>query len=81
MFPCFDPNRKLKTELQEVKRKGAKRGSVRYSQRICARCLQPVGAFALSLDQCQLCNHEVCRSCRIVLSDGSWLCCVCAKES
>lgn len=28
-----------------------------------------------------MCNHIVCRNCRMVLPDGSWLCNVCAKES
>lgn len=73
--------RKLKTELLDVKRKGAKRGSRKYSQRICGRCLEPLGRMIVFSAQCKMCNHEVCRNCRSVLPNGSWLCNVCAKES
>ncbi|XP_070819335.1 synaptotagmin-like protein 4 isoform X2 [Chaetodon trifascialis] len=72
--------RKLKTELLDVKRKGAKRGSGRYSQRSCGRCQEPLSRLTLFSSQCKMCNHHVCRSCRTVLPEGSWLCSVCAKE-
>ncbi|XP_076595850.1 synaptotagmin-like protein 4 isoform X2 [Chaetodon auriga] len=72
--------RKLKTELLDVKRKGAKRGSGRYSQRSCGRCQEPLSRLTLFSSQCNMCNHHVCRSCRTVLPEGSWLCSVCAKE-
>ncbi|XP_019936770.2 synaptotagmin-like protein 4 [Paralichthys olivaceus] len=73
--------RKLKTELLDVKRKGAKRGSGKYSQRICGRCLEPLSRLTIFSSQCKMCNHHVCGKCRTVLPNGSWLCCVCAKES
>ncbi|KAG7519000.1 hypothetical protein JOB18_049281 [Solea senegalensis] len=73
--------RKLKTDLLEVKRKGAKRGSGKYSQRSCGRCLEPLSTLTFFSSQCKMCNHDVCRNCRTVFPDGSWLCCVCAKES
>uniref|UniRef100_A0A3Q0S100 RabBD domain-containing protein n=1 Tax=Amphilophus citrinellus TaxID=61819 RepID=A0A3Q0S100_AMPCI len=73
--------RKLKTELQDVKRKGAKRANERYSQYSCGRCLEPLSRLTVFSSQCKLCNHNVCRNCRTVLPDGSWLCNVCAKES
>ncbi|XP_074530155.1 synaptotagmin-like protein 4 isoform X2 [Halichoeres trimaculatus] len=73
--------RNLKTELLDMKRKGAKRGSGRYSQRSCGRCLEPLSRLSISSCQCKMCNHQVCRSCRIVNPEGSWLCTVCAKES
>ncbi|XP_008273924.1 synaptotagmin-like protein 4 [Stegastes partitus] len=73
--------RKLKTELMEVKRKGAKRGSGRYSQYICARCLEPLTRLAVFSSQCRICNHHVCRNCRRVMPNDSWVCNVCAKES
>ncbi|CAJ1058877.1 synaptotagmin-like protein 4 [Xyrichtys novacula] len=73
--------RKLKTELLDIKRKGAKRGSGRYSEHSCGRCQEPLSRLSISSSQCQMCNHRVCRSCRTGLPGGSWLCSVCAKES
>ncbi|XP_054872325.1 synaptotagmin-like protein 4 isoform X1 [Amphiprion ocellaris] len=73
--------RKLKTELMEVKRKGAKRGSGRYSQHVCGRCLVPLTRLAVFNSQCRICNHYVCRNCRKILPNNSWVCSVCAKES
>ncbi|XP_051276787.1 synaptotagmin-like protein 4 isoform X2 [Dicentrarchus labrax] len=73
--------RKLKTELLDVRRKGAKRGSGRYSQRSCGRCQEPLSRLTVFSSQCKMCNHLVCRNCRTVLPKGSWLCSVCAKES
>ncbi|KAF1384920.1 hypothetical protein PFLUV_G00125200 [Perca fluviatilis] len=72
--------RSLKTELLDVKRKGAKRGSGRYSQRSCGRCQEPLSRLTVFSSQCKICNHHVCNNCRTVLSKGSWLCTVCAKE-
>uniref|UniRef100_A0A3Q4HWA7 RabBD domain-containing protein n=1 Tax=Neolamprologus brichardi TaxID=32507 RepID=A0A3Q4HWA7_NEOBR len=69
--------RKLKTELQDVKRKGAKRASEKYSQHSCGRCLEPLSRLTVFSSQCKMCNHIVCRNCRMVLPDGSWLCNVC----
>lgn len=75
---CF---RKLKTELLDVKRKGAKRGSGKYSPRSCARCQEPLRRLSIFSSQCKMCNHNVCQNCRTVISRGSWVCSVCAKES
>ncbi|XP_035857564.1 synaptotagmin-like protein 4 isoform X3 [Sander lucioperca] len=72
--------RSLKTELLDVKRKGAKRGSGRYSPRSCGRCQEPLSRLTVFSSQCKICNHHVCNNCRTVLSKGSWLCTVCAKE-
>ncbi|XP_037116916.1 synaptotagmin-like protein 4 isoform X3 [Syngnathus acus] len=73
--------RKLKAELLEIKRKGAKRGSRRYSQRSCARCHGSMSLLVFNSDHCQRCHHLVCSKCRASLPDGSWLCRVCIKES
>ncbi|KAM7389231.1 hypothetical protein PAMP_023221 [Pampus punctatissimus] len=72
--------RKLKTELLDVKRKGAKRSNGTYSQHSCGRCLEPLSRLAVFSSQCKMCNHHVCRNCRTVCPNGSWLCSVCAKE-
>ncbi|XP_022615908.1 synaptotagmin-like protein 4 [Seriola dumerili] len=73
--------RKLKTELLDVKRKGAKRGSGRYSEHSCGRCLEPLSRLTVFSSQCKMCNHHVCRNCRTLFPNGTWLCSVCAKES
>ncbi|XP_049591494.1 synaptotagmin-like protein 4 isoform X6 [Syngnathus scovelli] len=73
--------RKLKAELLEIKRKGAKRGSRRYSQRSCARCHGSMSLLVFNSDHCQRCHHLVCSKCRASHPDGSWLCRVCIKES
>lgn len=72
--------RRLKNELLEIKRKGAKRGSQHYSDRTCARCQESLGRLVPKSNTCLGCNHLVCRECRILESNGSWRCKVCAKE-
>lgn len=74
--------RKMKTDLLDIKRKGAKRGSGKYSQRVCGRCLEPLNRLTIFSSQCRMCHHYVCSNCRApVLPKGSWLCSVCAMES
>ncbi|KAK7922515.1 hypothetical protein WMY93_009417 [Mugilogobius chulae] len=74
--------RKLKSDLQDIKRRGAKRGSGKYSQRVCGRCLQPLSRLSVFSSQCRMCHHYVCHGCRTPDGPkGSWLCCVCAMES
>lgn len=81
VFPSFfTAVRKLKGELLDVKRKGAKRGSGKYSPRSCGRCLEPLSILTVFSSQCKACNHDVCQSCRTADPSGSWLCSVCAKE-
>ncbi|XP_049983246.1 synaptotagmin-like protein 4 isoform X2 [Alexandromys fortis] len=72
--------RRLKNELLEIKRKGAKRGSQHYSDRTCARCQESLGRLVPKSNTCVGCNHLVCRDCRVLESNGSWRCKVCAKE-
>ncbi|XP_045673487.1 synaptotagmin-like protein 4 isoform X4 [Phyllostomus hastatus] len=72
--------RRLKNELLEVKRKGAKRGSQHYSDRTCARCQENLGRWTPKTNTCQGCNHLVCRDCCIHESNGTWKCKVCTKE-
>ncbi|XP_062379920.1 synaptotagmin-like protein 4 isoform X2 [Sardina pilchardus] len=72
--------RKLKLEVLDMKRKGAKRGSGRYSERSCGRCQEPLGRILGTSSQCRVCKHHVCRNCRLVQPDGALVCTVCAKE-
>ncbi|NXA83065.1 SYTL4 protein, partial [Thryothorus ludovicianus] len=73
--------RRLKNELLEIRRKGAKRGSQRYSERTCARCQQSLGRVSPKANTCRGCNHLVCRDCRSYSPSGSWRCKVCTKEA
>ncbi|NXO17900.1 SYTL4 protein, partial [Oriolus oriolus] len=73
--------RRLKNELLEIRRKGAKRGSQRYSERTCARCQQSLGRVSHKANTCRGCNHLVCRDCRSYSPSGSWRCKVCTKEA
>ncbi|KAM8800092.1 synaptotagmin-like protein 4 [Eudromia elegans] len=73
--------RRLKNELLEMRRRGAKRGSQRYSERTCARCQQSLGRVSPKANTCHGCNHLVCRDCRAYGPNGSWRCKVCTKEA
>uniref|UniRef100_A0A4W5RHQ2 Synaptotagmin-like protein 4 n=1 Tax=Hucho hucho TaxID=62062 RepID=A0A4W5RHQ2_9TELE len=73
--------RKLKTELLDIKRKGAKRSSGKYIERSCSRCKEPLGPLSAGSRQCRACKHQVCHNCRSVCQNGSWVCSVCAKEA
>ncbi|XP_016150585.1 synaptotagmin-like protein 4 isoform X2 [Sinocyclocheilus grahami] len=72
--------KKLKTELLEIRRKGAKRGSGKYSERSCGRCQEPMGLLTHNGSQCRVCKHHVCKKCQSARPNGSWMCTVCAKE-
>ncbi|KAM8964751.1 synaptotagmin-like protein 4 isoform X2 [Sarcophilus harrisii] len=73
--------RRLKNELLEIRRKGAKRGSQRYGERTCARCQQSLGRVYPKSSTCRGCNHLVCRDCRTPGAHGTWRCKVCVKEA
>ncbi|XP_044885704.1 synaptotagmin-like protein 4 isoform X2 [Mauremys mutica] len=73
--------RRLKNELLEIRRKGAKRGSQRYSEKTCARCQQSLGRVSPKANTCRGCNHLVCRDCRSYSINSTWRCKVCTKEA
>ncbi|XP_031443215.1 synaptotagmin-like protein 4 isoform X2 [Clupea harengus] len=73
--------RKMKLEMLDMKRRGAKRGSGKYSERSCGRCQEPLGRLFGTASQCRVCKHHVCRNCRLVHPNGAWVCTVCAKEA
>ncbi|XP_042335413.1 synaptotagmin-like protein 4 isoform X2 [Sceloporus undulatus] len=73
--------RRLKNELLEIRRKGAKRGSQRYSERTCARCQTSLGRISSRTNTCRSCNHLVCSDCRSYSANSSWRCKVCTKEA
>ncbi|XP_043112988.1 synaptotagmin-like protein 4 [Puntigrus tetrazona] len=72
--------KKLKVELLEIRRKGAKRSSGKYSEHSCGRCQEPMGLLTRNGSQCRVCKHHVCKKCQCSRPNGSWMCTVCAKE-
>ncbi|MCI4379896.1 hypothetical protein PGIGA_G00233700 [Pangasianodon gigas] len=73
--------KRLKAELLDIRRKGAKRSNGNYSEHSCGRCQEPLGRLAANSNQCPVCKHQVCRNCRTVQAKEFWLCSVCAKEA
>ncbi|KAM9470165.1 synaptotagmin-like protein 4 isoform 2-T5 [Clarias gariepinus] len=73
--------KRLKAELLDIRRKGAKRSSGKYNENSCGRCQEPLGRLAANSSQCPVCKHQVCRNCRTAQAKGFWLCNVCAKET
>ncbi|XP_018409007.1 PREDICTED: synaptotagmin-like protein 5 [Nanorana parkeri] len=72
--------RKLKNELLEVKKKGAKISRLRqHNAKICVRCQKKLGFIFDRGNLCQACQFRVCNTCRIVVKEGIWRCKVCAK--
>ncbi|XP_047430469.1 synaptotagmin-like protein 3 isoform X2 [Mugil cephalus] len=70
-----DRIRRMKCELQELRRKGAKSYTRQYGERTCARCQRPLGKFWNSGAVCRGCSHRICSKCRVGAAD--WKCTVC----
>ncbi|XP_075710062.1 synaptotagmin-like protein 5 isoform X2 [Rhinoderma darwinii] len=74
--------RKLKNELLEIKKKGAKIHRLRLnSAKICVRCQKTLGLIFDRGDICHACQFRVCKTCRVVVKKSVWKCTVCAKVS
>eukprot|EP00062_Callorhinchus_milii_P009239 gi/632952830/ref/XP_007892071.1/ PREDICTED: synaptotagmin-like protein 3 isoform X1 [Callorhinchus milii] len=69
--------RKLKSEFQEIRRRGAKSFSQEYSSRSCARCQLSLGLVFGRGALCSICSHKVCSKCRVHRSNTAWKCIVC----
>ncbi len=67
--------RRMKYELQELRRRGAKSYARQYGERTCARCQRPLGKFWNSGAVCRGCSHRICSRCRVGTVD--WKCTVC----
>nr|XP_015219639.1 PREDICTED: synaptotagmin-like protein 5 isoform X1 [Lepisosteus oculatus]XP_015219640.1 PREDICTED: synaptotagmin-like protein 5 isoform X1 [Lepisosteus oculatus]XP_015219641.1 PREDICTED: synaptotagmin-like protein 5 isoform X1 [Lepisosteus oculatus]XP_015219642.1 PREDICTED: synaptotagmin-like protein 5 isoform X1 [Lepisosteus oculatus]XP_015219643.1 PREDICTED: synaptotagmin-like protein 5 isoform X1 [Lepisosteus oculatus] len=72
--------RKLKNELLEIRRKGSRKHQDQ-SDRVCVRCQRALGLIFHRGELCEECKERVCNECRVVQSDNSWKCIVCAKIS
>uniref|UniRef100_A0A3P9HQV9 RabBD domain-containing protein n=1 Tax=Oryzias latipes TaxID=8090 RepID=A0A3P9HQV9_ORYLA len=55
---------RMKCELQDLRRRGAKNFARQYGERTCARCAVCCG-----------CSHRICRRCRV--GAENWKCTVC----
>uniref|UniRef100_A0A3P9NQG4 RabBD domain-containing protein n=1 Tax=Poecilia reticulata TaxID=8081 RepID=A0A3P9NQG4_POERE len=67
--------RKMKGDLQDLRRKGAKSYARQYGERTCARCQRPLGKFWNTGAVCRGCSHRICTRCRVGVAD--WKCTVC----
>ncbi|XP_060947756.1 synaptotagmin-like protein 3 isoform X1 [Limanda limanda] len=76
-----DRIRKMKYELQELRRRGAKSFTRQYGERTCARCQRPLGKFWNSGDVCHGCSHRICSRCRVGVGASGWTCTVCYAYS
>ncbi|XP_060907843.1 synaptotagmin-like protein 3 [Labrus mixtus] len=72
-----DRIRRMKHELQELRRRGAKSHTRQYGERTCARCQRPLGKFWNSGDVCRGCSHRICSRCRVGVGAAGWKCTVC----
>ncbi|XP_071323648.1 synaptotagmin-like protein 3 isoform X2 [Trachinotus anak] len=72
-----DRIRRMKYELQELRRRGAKSFTRQYGERTCARCQRPLGKFWNSGAVCRGCSHRICSRCRVGVGSTDWKCTVC----
>ncbi|XP_078131354.1 synaptotagmin-like protein 3 [Sander vitreus] len=72
-----DRIRRMKYELQELRRRGAKSFARQYGERTCARCQRPLGKFWNSGAVCHSCSHRICSKCRVGMGAAGWKCTVC----
>ncbi|XP_039981593.1 synaptotagmin-like protein 3 [Xiphias gladius] len=72
-----DRIRRMKYELQELRRRGAKSFARQYGERTCARCQRPLGKFWNSGAVCRGCSHRICSRCRVGAGAADWKCTVC----
>nr|XP_015802948.2 synaptotagmin-like protein 3 isoform X1 [Nothobranchius furzeri] len=70
-----DRIRRMKGELQELRRKGAKSYARQYGERTCARCQRPLGKLWNTGAVCRGCSHRICSRCRV--GAANWKCTVC----
>lgn len=72
-----DRIRRMKSELQELRRKGAKSYTRQYGDRTCARCQRPLGKLWNCGAVCLGCSHRICTKCRVSVGTTGWKCTVC----
>ncbi|XP_061741985.1 synaptotagmin-like protein 3 isoform X1 [Nerophis ophidion] len=75
-----DRIRRMKFELQELRRRGAKSCSKEYGKRTCARCQRPLGKWCNTGEVCRGCSHRICNRCRMNTGAAGWKCTVCYAD-
>ncbi|XP_054617813.1 synaptotagmin-like protein 3 [Dunckerocampus dactyliophorus] len=75
-----DRIRRMKLELQELRRRGTKSYTKDYSVRTCARCQRPLGKLCNTGAVCRGCSHRVCSKCRVCVGEARWKCTVCYAD-
>ncbi|XP_043917921.1 synaptotagmin-like protein 3 [Protopterus annectens] len=69
--------RRLKSELQQLRKKGVVDLSAEYKEKSCARCQKALGLLINSGAVCKGCSHRVCAQCRVIVHPRLWKCTVC----
>ncbi|KAM9797986.1 synaptotagmin-like protein 3 [Neosynchiropus ocellatus] len=72
-----DRIRRMKRELQELRRRGAKSYRRQYGERTCARCQRALGRVWNTGAVCRGCSHRICSKCRVCRASVGWKCTVC----
>ncbi|KAM4866404.1 synaptotagmin-like protein 3 [Thomomys bottae] len=73
--------RKLKTQLQHLRWKGASSSSREDEGKRCARCQRALGLLRARGAVCQGCSHRVCAACRVFPRRArAWRCTVCVED-
>ncbi|KAM6459553.1 synaptotagmin-like protein 3 [Liasis olivaceus] len=68
---------KLKTQLQQLWRKGTKNANCGSQKQSCARCQKSFGILINRGAVCKGCSHHICSRCRIAQNAFLWKCTVC----
>ncbi|XP_077567070.1 synaptotagmin-like protein 3 [Stigmatopora nigra] len=69
--------RRMKFQLQELRRRGVKSCSKEYDKRTCARCQRPLGKLCNTGAVCHGCSHRICSKCRVFVGEAAWKCTIC----
>ncbi|XP_053737386.1 synaptotagmin-like protein 3 [Synchiropus splendidus] len=69
--------RRMKCELQELRRRGAKSCRRQCGERACARCQRALGRVWNTGAVCRGCSHRICSKCRVCRASVGWKCTVC----
>ncbi|XP_063164043.1 synaptotagmin-like protein 3 [Candoia aspera] len=68
---------KLRTQLQQLWRKGTKNTNYGSQRWTCARCQKSLGVLINRGAVCKGCSHQICSRCRITQNTFLWRCTVC----
>nr|XP_057912601.1 synaptotagmin-like protein 3 [Doryrhamphus excisus] len=75
-----DRIRKMKLQLQELRRKGTGSYAKAYGERTCARCHRRLGKWCNTGAVCRGCSHRICSKCRVCTGEARWNCTICYAD-